>query len=157
MSTRLPARPPARSSARQREPDLAECAACLCFAARRAARTITRAYDHELRRHGLRATQFTLLAALELNGPQTIGDLADFLAVDRTTLTRNLAVAEEQGFVFTRPGEDARARIVAIAPKGQAALKQAFPTWKKVQTALVEGIGTHVAEALHKLARAAPG
>jgi DNA-binding MarR family transcriptional regulator len=134
---------------------LAETANCLCFASRRAARSITRAFDRELRRHGIRATQFSLLAVLELTGPQTIGDLAEFLAVERTTLTRNLAVAEEQGLVRVRPGKDARSRIVAIAPKGTATLKKAFPTWRKVQAALTEEIGTQAADSLRRLSRAA--
>jgi DNA-binding MarR family transcriptional regulator len=135
---------------------LAETAGCLCFASRRAARTITRAFDRELRRHGIRATQFSMLAVLELKGPQRIGDLAEFLAVERTTLTRNLAVAEEQGIVRVRPGHDARSRIVAITPRGTAALKKAFPVWRKVQAALTKEIGRSAADSLRRLARAAP-
>jgi DNA-binding MarR family transcriptional regulator len=134
--------------------ELIECAQCLCFAARRAARAITRAFDREFRRHGIRATQFTMLTALELKGPQSIGDLAEFLAVDRTTLTRNVAVAEQQGLVRTHAGEDARSRIVAIAPKGRAALRKVLPAWRKVQAALTESIGAHAADSLRRIALA---
>lgn len=133
--------------------ELRETAGCLCFASRRAARSITRAFDRELRQHGIRATQFTLLAVLELKGEQLIGDLAEFLAVERTTLTRNLSVAEEQGLVRIRPGEDARARIVTITPKGRATLRKAFPTWRKVQAALTEELGQQAADSLRRLAR----
>jgi hypothetical protein len=51
------------------DPALLETTRCLCLAARRASRTITREFDQALRTHGLRATQFTLLAALHLAGP----------------------------------------------------------------------------------------
>jgi DNA-binding MarR family transcriptional regulator len=135
--------------------ELAETAGCLCLASRRAARTITRAFDRELRAHGVRATQFTLLAILELKGPQSIGDLARKVGADRTTLTRNLALVAEQGFVRMREGEDARSRIVTITPKGRAILQAAFATWRKVQAGLTDTIGSQAAESLRRLSRAA--
>ncbi|HET8984262.1 MAG TPA: hypothetical protein VFN03_00760, partial [Trueperaceae bacterium] len=52
---------------------------CHCLAARRRARAITRQYEDALRPVGLRATQFTVLAALAQMGSKTIGPLADFL------------------------------------------------------------------------------
>jgi DNA-binding MarR family transcriptional regulator len=130
-----------------------ECADCLCLASRRAARGITRVFDKQLRPHGIRATQFSLLAVLELKGPQSIGELADFLGADRTTLTRNLALIEDQSLVKIRPGDDARARIVAIIPKGRSTLARAFPTWRKVQSELTASIGSPLADSLRRLAR----
>jgi DNA-binding MarR family transcriptional regulator len=137
------------------EPDaaLSETTGCLCLASRRAARAITREFDSALRSRGLRATQFTLLAALHLTGPRSIGELAELLSADRTTLTRNLAVAEQHGWVVTRPGrDDARARIAAIAPKGSRVLKAALPAWRKVQQRLLGEIGPRAAESLRRLA-----
>jgi DNA-binding MarR family transcriptional regulator len=136
---------------------LAETANCLCFNSRRAARAITRAFDRELRRHGIRATQFTLLALLELKGDLSIGALAEYLAVERTTLTRNLAIAEEMELVRVRAGDDARERIVTITPKGRTTLRKAFPTWRKVQAALTAEMGNQAAESLRRVARAVPG
>jgi DNA-binding MarR family transcriptional regulator len=136
-------------------PEFAETAQCLCFAARRAARAITRAFDRDLRPHGLRATQFSLLAVLELKGPQRIGDLARTLGADRTTLTRNLEVAAGEGLVRIGPDADPRARVAAIAPKGRATLAAAFPAWRRSQRALTERIGTQAADGLRRLARAA--
>lgn len=135
--------------------ELQETAECLCFASRRAARTITRAYERELRAHGIRATQFSLLAVLSLKGPQTIGDLANMLAVDRTTLSRNLDVVDAQGLVRLRPGKDARARIVTLTPKGRTTLKKAMPAWRKVQMSLTDELGTGAANSLRRLSRAA--
>lgn len=126
---------------------------CLCLAARRASRAITREFDQALRLHGLRATQFTLLAALHLGGPRSIGGLAELLSADRTTLTRNLAVAEQHGWVTTRADRgDARARIAAITAKGSRALEAALPAWRKTQQRLTEAIGVQAAASLRKLA-----
>lgn len=132
--------------------DLAECMDCLCLASRRAARTITRAFDREMRASGLRATQFSVLVQLALRGVTAIGDLADALGVERTTLTRNLALIEDNGWVRIRPGEDARARNVEITAKGRAVLADALPAWRAAQKSTVKAIGEAGASALHRLA-----
>jgi DNA-binding MarR family transcriptional regulator len=135
------------------DPGLLETTRCLCLAARRASRAITREFDHAMRPHGLRATQFTLLAALQLAGPKSIGDLAELLSIDRTTLTRNLAVAEQHGWVKLRPdGNDARSRIAIITTKGTRELTAALPDWRKTQQRLTDEIGPQAAASLRKLA-----
>jgi DNA-binding MarR family transcriptional regulator len=133
---------------------LADCADCLCLASRRAARTITRAFDHELRAFGIRSTQFSLLSLLELKGPQSIGDLAESLGADRTTLTRNLALLEKQSLIKIRPGDDARARIVSIMPKGKSTVAHSFPAWRKAQMAMTASLGGEMVKSLHRLAQA---
>lgn len=126
---------------------------CLCLAARRASRSITREFDQALRTHGLRATQFTLLAALGVAGPMAIGELAELLANDRTTITRNLALVEKRGLVSVRADEaDARSRVAAITAEGKALLQEAMPTWRKVQTELTDALGESAAAALRRLA-----
>jgi DNA-binding MarR family transcriptional regulator len=134
-------------------PMLRECADCLCLASRRAARALTRAFDRHLRPHGLRTTQFSLLTALILRGPSSIGELSDFLGVERTTLTRNLALVEAEGWVDIRPGNDARSRIVAATSKGRAAVRKALSAWREAQEAATADIGRAGVEALRALAR----
>lgn len=131
--------------------DLLETRQCLCLASRRAARAITRQFDRALQAHGIKATQFTLLAVLELRGPQSIGELAELLVADRTTVTRNLAVAEAQSLVSTRSGEDARSRIASITKEGRRTLKSAFVTWCKVQDSLTQSMGSQAAASLRRL------
>jgi len=126
---------------------------CLCLAARRAARTITREFDQALRPHGLRATQFTLLSALHLAGPKAIGELAELLSADRTTLTRNLALAEQNGWVTLRTDPaDARSRVAAITRKGDRILVAAMPSWSTTQQRLLKDMGEPAAASLHRLA-----
>ena len=138
-------------------PPLFETTQCLCLASRRAARAITRAFDRALRAHGLRATQFTLLATLRLKGDQTIGELAEFIGADRTTMTRNVALAEDKALVAVRRHEaDARARVVTITPQGRETLEAAFVTWREVQTRLTETIGADAADRLRRLASDRP-
>lgn len=131
---------------------LFETTRCLCLASRRAARSITRQFDQALRAHGIRATQFTLLAALALAGPLTIGDLAELLAADRTTVSRNLTLVEERKLVSTHAGKDARVRMASITKAGRAVLAEAMPTWRKVQAELIDSMGEQAAVGLQRLA-----
>jgi DNA-binding MarR family transcriptional regulator len=135
------------------EADLLETAQCLCLASRRAARAITRRFDAALRPHGIRATQFTLLAALALKGPLSIGALAEIMGADRTTLTRNLAVAESQSLVRIASGQDARARIATITARGRQTFTRAFPAWRETQSELTDGIGMKTADTIRQLSR----
>ncbi len=114
---------------------------CTCFNLRRAARSVTQYFDEALRPSGLRATQLSLLAVVVRFGPIPITALAGKLAMDRTTLTRNLRVLEEEGYIAVNPGKDARARLVSATGSGRRALKRAIPLWKKAQAHMVKGLG----------------
>ncbi|MEE8273100.1 MAG: MarR family transcriptional regulator, partial [Alphaproteobacteria bacterium] len=74
--------------------DAREAAICTCFNLRKAARAVTQLYDAALGPSGLRATQFSLIAALGVRGAPTISQLAKAMVMDRTTLTRNLKPLE---------------------------------------------------------------
>ncbi|MGH6922173.1 MAG: MarR family winged helix-turn-helix transcriptional regulator [Propylenella sp.] len=115
--------------------EFAECMSCTCLALRKAARAVTQHYDRALRPAGLRATQFGLLVGLTQSGPVPMAKLADIMGLDRTSLTRNLRPLEATGWLtVAEDDEDRRVRIVAITPKGVAALRKARPAWRKAQT-----------------------
>src|SRR4029077_18545556 len=117
------------------EIDFVPCRQCVCTAARRRSRDLTRAFEKAMRGSGVRATQFTLLTTLIQTGPLSTTRLADFLGLERTTLTRNLGPLVRDGFVQVDEGEDRRVRKAAITPAGEEAARRAFPFWKKAQDA----------------------
>jgi len=112
---------------------LAATPGCWCLAARRRARALTRFYEKHLRPHGLRATQFSILASLALKGPTPIGELARVLGLERTTLTRSAALLERNGWLRSVQPEDPRERPLEITPAGHAKLRVALPAWKEAQ------------------------
>ena len=115
---------------------------CLCTAARRRSRDLTRIFEKAMRGSGVRGTQFTLLATLVQTGPIPTTRLAEFQGLERTTLTRNLSRLVRDGFVQIQEGEDRRVREVAITPAGEEAARRAYPFWKKAQdAALAAGVG----------------
>lgn len=112
---------------------------CHCLAARRDARAITRLYEEKLRPHGLRATQFSILAALALKGPTPVSDMADFLGLERTTMSRSSALLEQQGLLASAATSDARKRLLRLTDEGRKRLEKAYPAWREVQDMLDEG------------------
>ena len=106
---------------------------CVCTAARRRSRDLTRAFEKAMRGSGVRGTQFTLLATLVQTGPMAMTRLAAFLSLERTTLTRNLKSLLRDGLVESRAQKDGRVRKIAITAKGEAQARATFPLWKKAQ------------------------
>jgi DNA-binding MarR family transcriptional regulator len=111
-----------------------ECLDCRCAAARREAHRLTRLYDERLRPHELSIGQFTMLATLLVGGPARMKALADRLGLERTTLTRNVELAERRGLVVLQPGEDGRERVVALTALGRRKADEALPAWRAAQT-----------------------
>ena len=113
--------------------DVSLCIQCHCLAARRRARAITRHFETALRRHGLRATQFSTLAALALARPMPMGKLAELLGLERTTLTRSATLLERNGWVRTDRSADGRERPLRLTAAGRRKLESAYPSWKTAQ------------------------
>ncbi len=114
---------------------------CACFNARRAARAVTRFYDDILAPSGLKATQLTMLGAISISGTARMSELADLLALDKTTLTRNLKLLEAAGLIAITAGVDRRVRVVAPTDAGTDALDSALPLWREAQRRMVEHLG----------------
>jgi DNA-binding MarR family transcriptional regulator len=131
-----------------RDPEFAECAECLCLAARRTARALTRAYDRALKPHGLRITQFSILSMLTLTGPLPMRELGRRQNLERTSLVRSLARLESAGWVETRKEADGRTGIVAITPAGREKLVAVKPAWAAAQAAAKAALGPEGAAAI---------
>ena len=109
---------------------------CHCGALRRAARRVTQLYDAGLAPTALTVTQFSTLAEVTRAGerPPTMGQLAETLGMDRSTLGHNLRPLERDRLIKLVPGEtDRRSRRVSLTPAGTAKYTEALALWKKVQ------------------------
>ena len=103
---------------------------CLCLAAQRAARTLARRFDEALRPAGMTSGQFSLLTSLNRPDAPSVGEVAEVLGMDRTTLTANLKPLERRGLIETQvdPG-DRRSRQIVLTKAGLQALEIATPIW----------------------------
>lgn len=123
---------------------------CVAGNLRRTTRALTQLYDELLQPSGLRATQFSLLAAIGREQPVTIGRLSAIMLIDRTTLTRNLRLLEKDGLIEPAASEDQRAHPVRLSAKGERALVKALPYWEQAQARIVGGLGNEKFHALLK-------
>ncbi|MEM7799620.1 MAG: MarR family winged helix-turn-helix transcriptional regulator [Chloroflexota bacterium] len=115
---------------------------CLNANLRKASRVILSLYMEELRESGLQGTQFTLLTVLSGMGPAQIGDIAQFMSMDQTTVTRNVNLLKKGGYVdAVRGEEDRRTRIVRLTDQGREAVQAAYPLWQKAQTKIWDKLG----------------
>ncbi len=130
---------------------------CVCSNLRRASRAVTNYYDSVLGQvSDLRVSQMIVLVVLCLAGPQTIHELAELMALDRTTIGRNLRPLEKQGLLTLTSGSDQRTRVVTLTAQGQEALLRVVPQWERAQAQMVTGIGhEQVAEFLAQLSTVA--
>ena len=123
---------------------------CACDGLRRTARAVTQTYDAAVAPSGLKATQMPILVALGSAGDLPLTALAGALALDRTTLTRNLGVLEDRGLVATSPHpDDARVRMVSLTSDGARVLAAALERGEDVLQAVEERFGEARLRALH--------
>lgn len=124
---------------------------CTCGVLRRAARKVTQAYDRALRPAGLKLSQFSVLAFVRQDDGLSITELAECLAMDRTTLTRNLRPMERAGWIEIGPGPDRRSRSVGITAAGRRVFETAFPLWQTAERQFRRGLGRETAADLRRL------
>ena len=115
---------------------------CVCFNVRKAARAFTQLYDERMRPFGLRGTQLAILGKMLLLEPVTVTHLAEVAVTDRTTLTRNLRLLEQQGLIRIDRGEDRREREVRLTDRGRDILAHMDPIWKEVQAQVAKRFGS---------------
>ena len=115
---------------------------CACDQLRRVTRGITALYDNGMVPSGLKVTQLPIFVGLGSEGDLPLSVLADKLALDRTTLTRNLKVLEDRGLIVTyEHADDARVRMISMTLEGSAMLTAALERWAKVQRFVEERFG----------------
>jgi DNA-binding MarR family transcriptional regulator len=114
---------------------------CVCFNLRWVTRAVTQFYDAEMRRHGIRPTQGTILASLQAKDSWNMAELSDWLGLERTTLVRNLRPLERDGFVKVAGGGRGNLVELTITTKGRKQIEKLTPAWKSAQSAVVKTLG----------------
>lgn len=124
---------------------------CTNFKLRQLLRAVGRHYDAELAQAGLKGTQYSLLSCVVAMAPVQPAELARHMGMDASTLTRNLRVLMDEGWIVQGPGKDARSRLVDMTPAGRAKHKEAQRHWKRAQLSLNQKLGTDSVVVLHGL------
>lgn len=126
---------------------------CACTALRKAARAVSRVYDDALSDKGISTAQFAILRHIARDEPIGLSQLADQLAMDRTTLYRGLAPLEANGWVSVEQGKG-KSRLASLTSAGRAAMHEAEDDWRQVQARIVAALGADQWKALQSTLRA---
>jgi DNA-binding MarR family transcriptional regulator len=124
---------------------------CNCTALRKASRRMSQFYDAALAPAGLRSTQFSMLAEIERRAqkPPTIGELADVLVMDQSTIGQNLRPLQREGLIeLVQDPADRRSRRVKLTRTGRARFAAARPLWDAAQTQFEGSFGQRAAAEL---------
>ncbi|WP_374299197.1 MarR family winged helix-turn-helix transcriptional regulator [Ferrovibrio sp.] len=114
---------------------------CMVLKTRRAARAVTRRYNALLKPFGLQSTQVSLLAAIAKGGFESVSDLAETMALERSAMLRNLKPLEQAGLIACPQGGQGRAQKFALTRKGEALIVKLVPLWHKAQDDLRKALG----------------
>jgi len=113
---------------------------CLSMNLRRTERLVTRHYDAYLARSGVTAVQLPILAAVATLDEPTFRTLSAELELDRTTLSRNLAILQRDGLLDVGPSSGPKAGPISLTPKGRRSLERAYPLWNEAHRTLEEAL-----------------
>ena len=127
---------------------------CFCLHLRRTARAVSRVYDRALQPVGIKASQFNVLVVISGVDPATVPEVARALAMDRTTLLRNLRPLVAAGLVQVTAGSGRRPDGITLTVIGRNTLNQAIKAWQTAQRQISEQLGgSYAAQLLQGLGR----
>ena len=115
---------------------------CAGYNLRRASRVVTQVFDSALEPTGLRSTQAAILQMIVATDSNSVADLARELAMDPSTLTRNLQPLVREGLVELVNAPRGRAKLARLTPEGRAKLDQVLVHWKQAQAEFVKRFGS---------------
>lgn len=113
---------------------------CGCFSLRKASRVVTQLFDEALQPLDIRATQLpVVIGAVALDCP-SLSELADYLVVSPSTLSRNIRPLERDGFIHIKH-HGHRTKLVLVTEKGHTLLKNCMPIWQRAQNDFLRLVG----------------
>jgi DNA-binding MarR family transcriptional regulator len=124
--------------------------ACLGMRVGRLHRIIARVYEQALQMVGLSLPQMEILTELiSATGPVRPAALAARLMLERSTVSRNLALMQKRGWVtVAETSPTGRAMSVTVSDTGAAAFTSASTAWRSAQTNAATMLGPAAASIL---------
>jgi DNA-binding MarR family transcriptional regulator len=126
---------------------------CIGFRVRMLNRVITSIFDDALAKAGVKTAQFNVLVAVSNRPELRPSELAKILAMDESTLSRNVERMCARGLLDLNPDDDRRSHRISITAKGSAIIDQAYPAWEKAQEEASRLLGAEGIAALRTAVR----
>lgn len=115
---------------------------CMIARTRLISRVMTSIFDEALRPLGLVSSQHTLLGSIMRMGLATRAEIGRANHLDRSTLTRNLKVMMEAGWIEEVAGQvRGRQRPLRLSEAGEDLLFSSIPAWRAGQERAAKVLG----------------
>jgi len=125
---------------------------CIAFRVRLLGRVVTNLYDAVLKPFAITVNQTTILAMLTLAGEVGPGTIGRELAMEKSTVSRNLERMRKNGWIETTK------RGIRVTAAGRELLAALHPAWEKAQAdaeRLLGEAGIGAIRGLHQTVRQA--
>ena len=127
---------------------------CLAVRTRLLSRTITSIYDDALRPHGVTVGQLNILVLFAKRGPLLAGDVAKRLNMEKSTVSRNVRLMRENGWLDVAAAGSTGGRQLTLTAKGEAVVEDSVPAWEAAQTRAKAVLGQRGAASIHAVGNA---
>jgi len=114
---------------------------CACTAIRKASRAVFRYYEEKLSGAEITVTQYSILRALERNGPTALSRLAEELVMERTTLYRTIRPLVDKKYIVLREGDNRKTKVASVTKSGLKLIQRVKPAWQIAQDNVVAALG----------------
>lgn len=104
-------------------------------------RIISRRFDQKMRPVGLSLPQLEVLAVLMMRRSVTPSTIAEALAIERSTVSRNVALMRSNGWIETDSTPTGRTKTVSITTSGTEMFASANDAWGEAQSEVMNLLG----------------
>ena len=109
---------------------------CIGVRVRMLNRVVTRMYDDLLRPHGVRFSQMNILTVVSLQQPIQPSEVGKILAIEKSTLSRNLRLMEQNGWIASSPAANGNGQLFTLTAEGRSLYRKAARAWQQAQSRL---------------------
>lgn len=115
---------------------------CVNNKLRRLSRMTTQIYESEFKKFDLRSSQVSILMMVWKKGETNQKDVADFLFIDQSTMSRDLKKLNSRKLITISKGQDARYSVLELTENGHKLLLEVIQIWSAVQLNIENTLGS---------------
>lgn len=115
---------------------------CVVYRWRMLSRLLTSLLDEALRPIGVTSSQLNILAIVAGMGRATPKDLALYMQMDKSTVTRALGPMVRDGWLHSEPHPgDRRITVLSLTERGERLFRESVPLWERAQDQICATLG----------------
>ena len=116
---------------------------CMCISIRKAAKHISKVYDHELSVLDIKITQYSALKNIQALGNPSVNELSKKLDLERTTVLRNLDKLKKMDLISYKKNDVYKVKVISLTVNGRKKLNDAKVIWEKTQQNFLNAFGSN--------------